>query len=251
MKSEWIFIRGLARHSLHWGSFPKYFSNHFPESKVRCLDLPGMGENREERSPRSVSEIAKWLNRRYDLDASQGPLYLFSLSLGGMVALEWMRQAPDLFQGAVLINSSLGGISPLFQRLQPAGWSTFSKAFTLRDPLEREKCILEWVSNRPEIQEQCLPNWARWAQEQEISKRNVLRQFLAAACYRLSVTLPMKNILLLRSLGDRLCHPSCSSDIQKLLQCDMKTHESAGHDLTLDEPDWVCAQIREWLQSRV
>jgi hypothetical protein len=39
-----------------------------------------------------------------------------------MVAVAWAAAHPDELSGSVLINSSLRGINPLHQRLQPASW---------------------------------------------------------------------------------------------------------------------------------
>jgi len=35
--------------------------------------------------------------------------------------------------------------------------------------------------------------------------------------------------------------------IQKQWQLELRSHPSAGHDLTLDAGDWVVMQLKDWL----
>jgi pimeloyl-ACP methyl ester carboxylesterase len=50
-------------------------------------------------------------------------------------------------------------------------------------------------------------------------------------------------VLLLCSRGDRLVHPDCSRALARRWQCALAEHPDAGHDLALDDADWVVARI--------
>ena len=58
---------------------------------------------------------------------------------------------------------------------------------------------------------------------------------------------PMTDALLLASRGDRLVHWKCSSTLEQRWQWTLKLHPDAGHDLVLDEPEWILRQLAEWL----
>ena len=52
--------------------------------------------------------------------SEQGPFVLVALSLGGMVALRWACLHPHEIAGCVLVNSSVRGLAPFWQRLRLA-----------------------------------------------------------------------------------------------------------------------------------
>jgi len=82
-----------------------------------------------------------------------------------------------------------------------------------------------------------------------VSRKNALRQLLAATRYRPPLTEPKVPLLVLSSLGDGLVDPRCSGMLTALWHCAGATHPWAGHDLTLDDGPWVAARIREWLAA--
>jgi pimeloyl-ACP methyl ester carboxylesterase len=52
-------------------------------------------------------------------------------------------------------------------------------------------------------------------------------------------------LLLLASRGDALVDPRCSLAIAQRWACEIAMHPWAGHDLPLDDADWVVQQVRE------
>jgi hypothetical protein len=50
-------------------------------------------------------------------------------------------------------------------------------------------------------------------------------------------------------MGDKLVNPHCSRTLAQQWQAPLRAHDSAGHDLTLDEPDWVAQQVRDWISE--
>jgi len=118
----------------------------------------------------------------------------------------------------------------------------------MRDALAREQSILSLVSNRPDIAAETAHRWAGIARDRPLSRATFARQLWAAASYRpRTPTLPL---LVLGSRGDRLVHPACSQAIATRWRSDFRQHPDAGHDLPLDDPAWVAAQICAWLDTR-
>lgn len=61
---RWIFLRGVGRHSSHWGSFPSRFLQAFPDAEIELLDLAGNGEETDRRSYLEIGAYALDLRQR-------------------------------------------------------------------------------------------------------------------------------------------------------------------------------------------
>lgn len=246
-QSHWILLRGLAREAAHWGEFSTQFAKAQGQ-RVTCLDLPGSGKRHDELSPTSISATtdalrAKWL----ELRTPGEKMYLLSLSLGGMVAVDWLSRFADDFTAAVLINTSFRGWSPFYERMRPSALRYIFHAAVSRDLEARETQVLKMVSNRPELREKTAREWAEIHHLRPFRGVNFLRQLLAAARFQPPMNPPKAPVLLLNSAQDRMVSPQCSAAIQARWQCVMKVHPSAGHDLSVDDTPWVISEINAWL----
>jgi predicted alpha/beta hydrolase family esterase len=56
-------------------------------------------------------------------------------------------------------------------------------------------------------------------------------------------------VLVLASLGDGLVDPACSWRMAKAWGVELRLHASAGHDLPLDDPEWVARQAADWIAT--
>jgi len=118
-----------------------------------------------------------------------------------------------------------------------------------REVYQREVQIMQLTSNRTN-QDDTLPlQWQKIQQEHPISLINSVRQIIAAARYKPSDLKPHQPVLLLNGGEDRLVSPACSEAIQQHYQLELRRHPWAGHDLTLDDGDWVIAQLKSWLDN--
>ena len=247
---NWILLRGLARESAHWGDFVPLLQATFPDARITTLDLPGTGRFYREKSPETIKEIAEILRgQAFDQGLLQQPVTLLALSLGGMVAWEWLHNYPEDSCGAALISTSFAGLSPFYQRLR---WQSYGKFFALlmqRDLYQRELAIIRLVNSSRELDEKIAKDWVQIQKERPISLKNIYRQMIAAATYQPSPTKPTQSVLLLNAKGDRLVAPSCSEAIQKKWHLELRTHPWAGHDLTVDDGAWVASQLKEWLYA--
>lgn len=249
VSGDWILLRGLGREAEHWGDFPKRLAHAFPGSAIRCLDLPGTGKFYRDTAPTTIPEMVSFLREQVREELGAGrPTYLCAISLGGMVAAEWLRQAPGDFRAAVWINTSLRGMSPFYRRLSPGAWLTLFRALRERNGETRERLILRMVTNDSARLDPFCARFARALEQRPIRRETALRQLLAAARYRAPQTPPSVPVLLLNSLGDRLAHPSCSATIARKWNLPLETHATAGHDLPLEDPEWVIDRIVHWLE---
>ena len=149
---NWILLRGLARESAHWGAFIPLLQATFPAAQITLLDLPGTGCFHQETSPTTIKAMTDQV-RRHALDHGliQQPVTILALSLGAMVAWEWMHSYPEDVCGATLINTSFADLSPFYQRLRWQSYRKFVALAMTRDLSNRESKILQLVSNRRNI----------------------------------------------------------------------------------------------------
>ncbi|MDI1232181.1 MAG: alpha/beta hydrolase [Methylobacter sp.] len=265
---NWILLRGLARESAHWGAFIPLLQSTFPDAQVTLLDLPGTGCFHRETSPRTIKAITDSL-RRHALDKGviQQPVTILALSLGAMVAWEWMRSYPEDICGAALMNTSFADLSPFYQRLRWQSYGKFAALAMTHEVHNRESGILRLTSNRRYIardgeysasqsvtgltqDEQIIQAWENIQNQRPISLKNSFRQIIAAASYRPGDIKPEHPVLLLNGLGDRLVSPACSEAIHKKWHLELRRHPWAGHDLTLDDGTWVASQLKDWARLK-
>jgi pimeloyl-ACP methyl ester carboxylesterase len=243
---NWILLRGLARESAHWGAFVPLLQSAFPEARITLLDLPGTGCFYRETSPGSIQAITDSVRRRaFEQDFIQQPATILALSLGAMVAWEWLRGHPGDICGAVLMNTSFADLSPFYRRLRWQSYRNLGALMMTRDVHDRETQILRLVSHCRD--EQAVQAWTAIQNERPISSANSLRQIKAAATYRPGDIKPRQPVLVLNGLGDRLVAPACSEAIQKKFNLELRRHPWAGHDLTLDDGAWVALQLKDWV----
>jgi pimeloyl-ACP methyl ester carboxylesterase len=246
--STCVLLRGLARGSGHWDSFPDVLQARLPGVKVLCLDLPGNGELHRERSPSDVAAMTEHLRGQLQARGGVGPVLLLALSLGAMVAIDWAQRYPGEVSGAVLINTSLRRFSPPWQRLQPeAAWSLLGLLLRPHPPWLREQTVLRLTTRLLGPAPTLLQHWTRLAELAPITRANVARQLWAALRFAPPLGAPPVPLLLLVGGGDQLAHPACSRALAEHWQLPLRLHPQAGHDLPLDAPMWVAQQVHDWL----
>ena len=248
---NWILLRGLARESEHWGgAFVPLLQSTFPEAKITTLDLPGTGYFYQDTSPNTIKEITSQLRQHaFDNGFIQQPITILALSLGAMVAWEWMRRYPEDISAGILINTSFADLSPFYHRLR---WQNYKKLLGLimaSNIHTREARILQLVSNCSDGNNKMGQAWEKIQNARPISFKNCWRQIKAAATYRPGNIKPIQSVFLLNSLGDRLVAPICSEAISKKWSFEIQLHPWAGHDLPLDDSDWVVSQLKIWVNK--
>ena len=245
----WVLLRGLTREHRHWEGFPAKLQRYFPSSNIITPDLPGNGKHADISSPKSIQEMILFLRNDIALDISSGPVHIIGLSMGAMVAIEWMRTYPNECAASVLINTSLKGISPFYHRLRPTNYYRILRSIFTGNSARREATILRMTSNLYTDTEQLIHRWQSYAAENTVTASNAFRQLIAASRYRAPEQKPTVPILLLSSKNDHLVNSQSSESIAQSWQLPSEIHPTAGHDIPLDDGDWVCEKITEWLNQ--
>jgi len=242
----WVLLRGLTRETAHWGDFPLALQDALgAEARVLCLDLPGNGRHCWQRSPTNVAAMAEACQRQLGELNVATPANLVAMSLGAMVATAWAGRYPRSIGGAVLINTSLRPFSPFHHRLRPGCYPSLIATLASRDLARREGIILRLTANRPHPPA-VLDAWIAAAHRHPVSTRNAVNQLIAAARFTAPAMPPAVPLLVLASAGDRLVDSRCSRRLAERWGAAFAEHPSAGHDLPLDDPQWVIEQIRRW-----
>lgn len=239
---DFLLLRGLAREAAHWGSFVDRLKELPFVGSVECVDLPGAGKFNKLTSPLSIAENAEFVLSRLDEEVEKR--VIFSVSLGSMVAVEMLQKRPDLFEMAFVMNTSFANLSPLYHRLQLQAFKQFLRIGRAGDDLQkREYEVVKMVSN---FSDRWLPvsqAWADIAEKRPMLFKNFARQLVAAATYKIAKERPEVPIVVLRSLKDKMVDPSCSEALASHWDLPMESHPRGGHDLCIDDPEWVIEKI--------
>ena len=256
----WIFLRGLTRESAHWGAFTPQFESAVPGARVIPLDLPGNGRLHRVPSPTTVRGMVECCRAELAAQGVRPPFWLLAMSLGAMVATDWAQLAPEELAGCVLINTSLQPFSPFYERLRPANYlALLCCALPGNTPHTVEQTVLQLTSRRAQIHRAAVADWVAIRRLRSVSATNALRQLLAAARYTAPTSVPTAasparqlatpRMLLLASQNDGLVSSKCSQAIVRAWGVPLRLHPFAGHDLPLDDAQWVINQVRAWMSE--
>ncbi len=245
--ADFVLLRGLAREGRHWGGFVTQLENQKFCTSVTCIDFPGFGKFNQLQSPMTIEAIADFVATQLESHSSKKRV-LLAVSLGAMVGAELVSQHDDLFSKVFLMNTSFSNLSPLYHRMQLSALGRFFQAARAgRDVHKREEEILKMVSNSPEKIKKIKKDWAEIFLTRPSKLASIFRQLVAASRYKLPDTAPQTPIVLFNSKGDNMVHPSCSEALSKHWNLKLYTHSWSGHDLCIDDPDWVIEQIKKEL----
>lgn len=250
---NWLLLRGLTRESRHWGEFPKVLGQKLKGDTVTCLDLPGFGNENRRTSPQKITELVDDIRLRWrsslqtDSNRRSSSNAVIGMSLGGMIALQWLATFPSDFSAGVIINSSSSGLSTPFERLRPQRILDILKTRIYRDTFEREKVMLKMTTNLVKESDVLAREWAYFARDTPYSSLNAIRQLLAAISFKAPDQISSR-LLFLASEKDGFTDRSCSQNLAHKYSSPIFYHSSAGHDLTTDDPHWVVDRIKDFIQ---
>jgi pimeloyl-ACP methyl ester carboxylesterase len=234
---NWLLLRGLVRERRHWGDFPARLAAR-TGGEVVALDLPGVGTERGRPAPTTIAETGADLRARFP--RGEGAWGIFAPSLGGMIALAWAAAHPEDFARVAVCNTSARDLAGPLRRFSPAAVGTVLRGVWVSGAA-REAEILALVSNTERGRAHA-EAFAAYAEEAPIGVDVLARQLFAAsrATAPASLSVPL---LVLCSDGDRLCDPAASRTLAARLGAPLAVHPTAGHDLPLDDPDWVIERL--------
>lgn len=243
-------LRGLVREKGHWSWFKAELQSALPKATITLLEIPGVGETYQQVSPDSFEEMISFMRAKHIQNIEGQDNVLLAMSLGGMIGKRWMDAYPQDFSKVILVNTSFKGITPLFKRLRPLSALKFLRGFFTYTIEQRERLILEMVANDKEKRAALHSGWVQIQRERPVSRKSFINQIKAALQGEVSTTAP-KNVklLLIASKGDRLCHYQSSVLLQKSWGGELILHPSAGHDIPIDDTEWLIKKIKKWLSN--
>lgn len=241
---HFVLIRGLLREARHWGIFIDSLQQQFPQATISTPDIPGNGQMHHATSSKTIAEMTEALREQL---FAKNPIRLIALSMGGMIASDWMIRYPHEVKAAVLINTSARPFSPFYHRMR---WTIYPQVMKMivHSAEQRESDILSLTSNRHSHNRKLLESWKQWQRQNPVSIVSAKNQFLAATKFFITAK-PQQPILIITSRADRLVDYRCSLKLVQAWEADYMQHETAGHDLPLDEPEWLAQVIRQWFDS--
>jgi hypothetical protein len=145
------------------------------------------------------------------------------------------------------VNTSLKGISPFYQRLSPQNyWKLFRILFLEKNLANRERIILEMTTQSKGFDPDLVKKFVDIQLEHPVKLKTVLAQLFAGIRFTPPKEAPKVKTILLGSLGDQLVHPQCSISLSKKWDIPLEQNAWAGHDLPLEDPQWVLEKIEKY-----
>jgi pimeloyl-[acyl-carrier protein] methyl ester esterase len=255
----WIFIRGIMSESFHWDDFVNRMSIVFPQDQMITIDIAGNGKYNRMRTPLGIKENIEHLRSQINLQALKDvKKNIVGFSLGAMFGLEWQRSYPNEIQSVVLMNSS-SRASVFFQRLQIAALFKIAQASFQKNNFEKEKLIINMTTHllNSERKNKLARIWSQRANDFPVQSINFFRQLIVGFKMLEPVehagsvgSENSKKLLVLCGQKDKVVNPTCSKKIANMLKAQIYIHPAAGHDLTLNDPDWVIERIVNFYLSQ-
>ncbi len=223
----WVLIGPMSKGAAHWGAAPSALLAGLrrvqPSIRLFTMDLPGTGALRDQATPSQVAELAGQVRQRLLSAGVWSPgqrLGLVGHSLGGLMAIEWARGAPDEVGALVLLSPAMRPFTHIVRGTPLKLWSQAAAQVLGRDARDGA-------------------GRAAW--------RAALAQGLARWRYATSRRRPMAPVLLLAGERDAWRDWRVSQRISRAWGAARRVHPKAGHDLMLDDGPWVAQSIAEWL----
>ncbi len=243
---SWILLRGLARSQDHWGPFLQIFKTHFPQDDIELLDLAGNGDQRHRLSYLRLRDAVADLRARSQFSREKRQVSLLTLSLGGMLGVEWASRFPQDIAHLVLINTSDRLHAHFYERLCPKAYPGLLKVVFAKNLIQKERRILEITANGFSETDK----WSKtFARARGTNLINSLAQLFSAATYSFPAQKPHCPTLILSGLKDQLVDPVCSERLALDWGVPHKKNPLGGHDLPLTQPEWICQTLSDWLAS--
>jgi len=182
------------------------------------------------------------------LEEHAGPLVLCGASMGGMIAMEAARQAPQRIAGLALLGTSARPEAPDTYALRASAIELFERG-DLRDVIEPNAIFAfhpDQVADKALVQRYVqivLDAGAR----QLIRQNRAVMQRPDARTHLPALRCP---VLVLCGEDDRLAPPECSREIAALVpHAELVWLPRCGHMLTMEKPEAVNAHLVRWLRG--
>jgi pimeloyl-ACP methyl ester carboxylesterase len=191
----------------------------------------------------TIPEMAAALLARH-----AGPLVLCGASMGGMVAMEAVRQAPDRVRGLALLGTSARPEDEEFRVVREKAIVLFEQGRT-REVIEPNAAMAFHPRHAQDAElVASYVDFVLRAGDRQLVRQN--RAVIARPDARVHLPQVRCPTLVLCGADDQLTPPDRSREIASLVPgAQLVLLPDCGHMLTMEQPDPVNAQLRRWLQQ--
>ncbi|MEJ5989828.1 alpha/beta fold hydrolase [Ramlibacter sp. PS3R-8] len=175
-----------------------------------------------------------------------GPLVLCGASMGGMIAMEAARQAPERIAGLALLGTDARPDSPMMIALRTNAITTFAQG-RVREVIEPNIAFAFHPDHAQALAGSYL-DFVLAAGADQLIRQN--RAVIARPDARVHLPQVRHPVLVMCGDTDQLTPPERSQEIAALIpQARLVMVPRCGHMLTMERPDVVNAVLVEWLST--
>ena len=191
----------------------------------------------------SIATMARAL-----LAEHEGPLVLCGASMGGMIAMEAARQAPQRIRGLALLGTNAKPETDDMRALREAAIVLFEQG-RVADVIKPNVGFAFHADNAAALAPAYL-EFVLKAGAQQLIRQN--RAVIARPDARTHLPGLRCPALVLCGDSDHLTPPECSREIATLIQgAELVMIPRCGHMLTMERPEAVNAELSRWLSRQM
>ncbi len=182
------------------------------------------------------------------LDEHPGDLILCGASMGGIVAMEAVRQAPQRIRGLALLGTNARPETDELRRLREAAITLFADG-RMAEVLRANVPLAFHPSRAGDtLLVRAYLDFVMKAGHEQLIRQN--RAIMARPDARPHLPAVSCPTLVLCGDGDQLTPPECSREIANLIPgATLVMVPQCGHMLTMEQPDLVNAALSQWLRQ--
>jgi pimeloyl-ACP methyl ester carboxylesterase len=182
------------------------------------------------------------------LEEEAGELVLCGASMGGMIAMEAARQAPERIRGLALLGTNAHPETDDMRALREAAIELFEQG-QLAEVIEPNVALAFHPDNAARLAPVYLEFVQRAGAGQLIAQN---RAVIGRPDARIHLTEVRCPTLVMCGDADRLAPPECSSVIAAMVpKAQLVLMQDCGHMLTMERPAMVNATLVAWLETAV
>ena len=175
-----------------------------------------------------------------------GPLVLCGASMGGMIAMEAVRQAPDRVAGLALLGTSPRPETDEMRNVRKAAIRLFAEGL-IAEVIEPNVHLAFHPDHAPRLAADYLAFVLRAGADQLIRQNRAVIERPDARMHLAQVRCP---VLVVCGDSDLIAPPEVSREIAALVpQAELELLPRCGHMLTMEQPDAVNATLLPWLAA--
>lgn len=180
------------------------------------------------------------------LDEHEGELVLCGASMGGMIAMEAVRQAPERIRGLALLGTNAQPKSEDMRALREAAIALFEQD-RVAEVIGPNVALAFHPDNASALAPAYLDFVLRAGANQLVRQNRAVISRPDARTHLPQVRCPT---LVMCGDTDRLAPPECSREIAALVpNAQLVMVQDCGHMLTMEQPEIVNATLAAWLES--